>query len=92
MTETAVTVTHATAVGAFNDVTGPSSVNQNFRNAFGIQQLLVAASRIPGMLYMSPGVPGTSPSGPGAFCIDTTNNDIYVCTDRSTPTWTKLAE
>jgi len=92
MAATITAIHHATSSGALSDVLGPSSVNQNFRNASAVQAVLVAVSRIPGMLYMTAGAPTTSPAAPGAFCIDTTNNDIYVCTDRSTPTWTALAE
>ncbi len=47
-----------------------------------------------GMAYRSAGDPSstTTPIAAGAMCLDTTNDDMYVCTDRDTPTWTLLAE
>lgn len=53
--------------------------------------LLKAAAKI-GMLYMKAGTPTEEPIAPGAFCIDTTNSLLYVCTDRSNPTWTQCKE
>jgi len=92
MAATAYVIQHATSDGVLSDILGPSSVNQNFRSATAIFAAIRALSHVPGMLYRSSGAPTTSPSSPGAFCIDTTNHDVYVCTDRSTPTWTILQE
>ncbi len=59
-----------------------------------LQQLLQAAAKC-GMFYTSAGVPATLDSGEaaptGAFCVDTTNSDVYVCTGSTRGAWVKLA-
>ena len=56
-----------------------------------ILSLMRAAGKL-GLLYHSAGTPTDKPTAPGAMCIDVTNNKVYVCTSRSTPTWTALTE
>lgn len=73
-----------------NDCASGSSFSIDVKRK--LHNLLIALQRAK-MLYFYAGAPTSLTSYmPGCFCIDTTNNDLYVCTDRSSPTWTKLAE
>ena len=68
-----------------------AQTNKPSENRNRAMRLLELASKI-GMAYRSNGEPNSSPIAAGAMCLDYANDDIYVCTDRSTPTWTALAE
>lgn len=77
-----------TASGDFTNLITGESFTRDYR----IKEILRAAIA-QGGLYHKAGVPSTEvPAFAGAFCIDSTNNDLYVCTSYSTPTWTKVTE
>lgn len=73
-----------------NDCSSGSSFGIDVKRK--LHQLLIDLQKHQ-MLYFYAGAPTSLTSYmAGCFCIDTTNDDLYVCTDRSTPTWTKIAE
>jgi len=74
-----------------NGVGTNAGLNRPGRAEVRIKNLLQAAVGVQ-MLYQHAGVPSAEPAMAGCYCIDTTNDELYVCTDRSTPTWTKITE
>ena len=81
----------ATRRGCLNDISDQADADKASQNRDRVYQMCRAAARL-GMFYSTAGVPDSKPIAAGAFCMDTSNDDVYVCTDRDTPTWTKLAE
>ena len=79
--------------GTINDISDQADADNADIGRVKAQLMMMAAAKI-GMFYTSAGDPSTTtkPLAAGAFCLDTTNDDVYVCTDRDTPTWTLLAE
>lgn len=89
---TIVAVKNVTASGGFNDILDRAGATQVQENRVRVFRACQALAPI-GMCYTKAGAPSAEePLAAGAFCIDTTNNDVYVCTDRDTPTWIILAE
>ena len=89
-----VTIAHrrfAPQRGCLNDISDQGDTNKLSENRDRVYLMMQAAARI-GMFYSTAGVPDSKPIAAGGFCMNTTNDDVYVCTDRDTPTWTKLAE
>lgn len=89
----AIKTTIAPHKGCLADPGDQADANKASENRDRVYQMMRAAARI-GMFYRSAGDPSTTtkPIAAGAFCIDTTNDEVYVCTNRDTPTWTKLEE
>ncbi len=81
----------ATQRGCVNDIADQADASKPSENKNRVYLMCQASARL-GMFYSTAGVPDSKPIAVGAFCMDTTNDDVYVCTDRDTPTWTKLAE
>ena len=81
------------APGTINDISDQADANNADIGRVKAYELWRLAAKI-GMAYHSAGDPSTTtePIAAGAMCLDTTNNDMYVCTARNTPTWTLLAE
>jgi len=81
------------APGTINDIGDQAAADNADIGRVKAYELWRLAAKI-GMAYRSAGDPSTTtaPLAAGAMCLDTTNNDMYVCTDRDTPTWTLLAE
>ena len=89
---TIVAVKNVTPVGGFCDISDQADSNQDQENRVRVFRACQALAPL-GMCYRKAGAPSSEePLAAGAYCIDITNNDVYVCTDRSTPTWTILAE
>lgn len=69
----------------------PGMAEKDYFSRRQLFRLLDAAAKLK-MFCWSAGTPNATDALPGMFCLDTTNDLIYVCTDRSAGTWTKLAE
>ncbi len=66
-----------------------NDVNTNKKIAHSLMKWAVRNN----VFYSSAGAPTSGTvAASGAICLDTTNQDVYVCVDRSTPSWTILAE
>lgn len=73
------------------DVGDSADLSPGYRHMPRIKEGLRSLAKV-GMLYQHEGTPTAKPALAGAFTIDTTNQKLYVCTDRSTPTWTEVTE
>lgn len=82
--------------GGFLHDAGENGDCSNGPARYGRTRIIDAARALAklGMLYRkADGAPSSEkPFVAGSMCFDQTNNDFYVCTDRSSPTWAALTE